>query len=528
MRIVAFSIAVSTLFSACENRSASSCAEGFERDKGDLCVPVAQNDSVSSADEADGNGPDVAEDPVDDGHAEDAQPGADDWLVAPSLCEAPDGLPADPVLQTRYDTIPGFAHVIDAAYSDEDERFYLAGIPALTGWKVTETGLVETVRYDMGTTDHVTVLGPGRVAVSRRGDSARGGMVEVLAVDEFAELSNIPVDDAAGMHAFEGLLYILAGSGSLYTYDVSDFERPIEVHQLTGLGNPWDLVVSGNHAYVADNTLGLVTLDLSDPRAPVIVGEAVGRGGLQDVVVANGHAYGAAGSRGVEVFSLADPSQPESVSQVKPGGGIISVAWANDVLWTANQVGVAAIDVRDPSAPITMGSKSTESWAMAVATSTEGAFLAGWNEVALYEANLDQTAPDAQPDLSALYYPEGTEEQVVKLYNLGAAPLNIAGLSTDVEGAQIQVDALVVSPGESARIRVQWLGSGSLSGELCIATDDPDAPIQVLQILTSNNDSSVLIGEPAPDFALIGVDGQTHTLSEQLGQPVLLIYFAVW
>ena len=65
-----------------------------------------------------------------------------------------------------------------------------------------------------------------------------------------------------------------------------------------------------------------------------------------------------------------------------------------------------------------------------------------------------------------------------------------------------------------------------MSGELCIATNDPDQPVH-LDILTSNDDSSVLIGEPAPDFALVGVDGETYTLSEQ-GHPVLLIYFAVW
>ena len=66
-----------------------------------------------------------------------------------------------PCGRTRHATVPGFAHVIDAAYSEADNQFYVAGIPALTGWTVTDSGLVETVRYDMGTTDHVAVLGLG-------------------------------------------------------------------------------------------------------------------------------------------------------------------------------------------------------------------------------------------------------------------------------------------------------------------------------------------------------------------------------
>jgi len=148
--------------------------------------------------------------------------------------------------------------------------------------------------------------------------------------------------------------------------------------------------------------------------------------------------------------------------------------------------------------------------------------------VAVYQADRDERAPDAQPDLSALYYPDGTEEQRLKLHNEGSASLEIVGLSADVEDIEIRLDTLTVPPGESASIQVRWMGSGDVSGALCIATNDPDEPVQTLQILTSNDDSSVLIGEPAPDFALVGVDGATYTLSEQRGKPVVLIYFDAW
>ena len=258
------------------------------------------------------------------------------------------------------------------------------------------------------------------------------------------------------------------------------------------------------------------------------MGVTEGVGGLQDVVVADGYAYGAAGSRGVEIFSLANPAEPESVALVDPGGGSMSVALGDGVLWVANQRGVAAIDVRDPTNPQVMGSKFTASWAMAVASSGKDVFLAGWSEVAVYSADTSIKAPDARPDLSALYFPERTTEQVVHLQNAGSDGLQVAALSTDVPDMEIRIDSLWVEPGEAAQIRVRWSGTGDLSGSLCIATNDPDEPIQELQILTSNDDSSVLIGEPAPDFVLPGLDGQNYTLSEQLGQPVLLIYFAAW
>ena len=132
---------------------------------------------------------------------------------------------------------------------------------------------------------------------------------------------------------------------------------------------------------------------------------------------------------------------------------------------------------------------------MAVASSGSDVFLAGWAEVAVYEADVDLVAPDARADLSALYFPERTTEQVLRLHNAGADILQIEGLSADVPDMDIRVDTLTVQPGESAKVRVRWSGAGDLSGSLCIATNDPDEPVQYLDILTSNDDSSVLINQ---------------------------------
>lgn len=503
----------------CTKDAGAPCDEGFRRDAEGVCRPdaVGGSDVVTP-------GMDTGAPTADD----DATDQEEGWQTIPSVCEAPAEVPSDPVVLTRYAEVAGFAHVLDAAYNEDTDQYYLAGIPALTGWRVTETGLEETVRYDAGSTEHVTILGPDRVAVSRRGDASRRGMVEILAVDDFQILSLIPVDDAAGMRTVGDYLYILTSGGSLYTYDITDVAFPTQVHHMTGLSHPWDLEVVGTYAYVADNTDGLVILDMSNPQEPAVHGVAEGIGGLQDVVVADGYAYGAAGSRGVEIFSLADPAMPVSLGVVDPGGGSQSVAVGEQVLWVANQVGVAAIDVRDPTRPQVMGSKSTGSWAMAVASSGPEVFLAGWAEVAVYEADTGIVAPDARPDLSALYFPERTTEQVLRVHNAGADTLEITGLRTEVPGVDIRIDEPIVEPGSSAKIRVQWSGSADLSGRLCIASNDPDEPVQYLDILTRNNDSSVLIGESAPDFVLPGLDGQNYTLSAQRGQPVLLIYFAAW
>jgi hypothetical protein len=500
----------------CSNTSSepSTCEAGFIRGENGVCYLA----EASSPDEDDG--------PTDD--ADGPGSSAGEWIAPPENCTAVDDLPPDPLVRVAQSPVTGFAHVVDTIYNPETDRYYVAGMPALTEWKVTDAVLTETLRYELGATEHVALMGPDRVAISRRGDATMGGRVEIFAVDEFEELATIEVANAAGMMMVDEYLYVLSGSGALSTFDVSDVSSPIQVHHLDGLGNPWDLAVQGAYAYVADNSQGLVTLSLSDPAAPTVLSTTMGVGGLQDLVVFDGHVYGAAGSRGVEIFSLAEPSAPASIGVVEPGGGIISVAVANGVLWTANQGGVAAIDVTDPTVPVVIGTQETSSWAMGVTASDAGAFLAGWNEVSLFTADPSMSAPDAQPDLSALYFPDGTAEQILSLKNSGAAALNIEGVTSDLDAIEIHVDSLTVEPGDTAQIRVRWLGEGDVEGDLCIATNDPDQTIQRIQILTSNDDSSVLIGELAPDFSLYGVDGDFYTLSEQLGSPVLLVYFATW
>ena len=66
------------------------------------------------------------------------------------------------------------------------------------------------------------------------------------------------------------------------------------------------------------------------------------------------------------------------------------------------------------------------------------------------------------------------------------------------------------------------------NGAVCIASDDPASPALEIQVLREHDEISIPLGTAAPDFVLTDIDGDTHRLSEQLGHPVLLVYFATW
>ena len=67
-----------------------------------------------------------------------------------------------------------------------------------------------------------------------------------------------------------------------------------------------------------------------------------------------------------------------------------------------------------------------------------------------------------------------------------------------------------------------------MDASLCFSSNDPNAPIRDVEVASSSSMTNVAIGQPASDFVLNDLDGNSHRLSDQLGKPVVLSYFATW
>ena len=117
-------------------------------------------------------------------------------------------------------------------------------------------------------------------------------------------------------------------------------------------------------------------------------------------------------------------------------------------------------------------------------------------------------------------------ERALTLTNRGADTLTLHGALVADPRVTVQVSRDSVPSGETAILTLSWEGGESLESTLCIASNDPDGPTQTLT-LTAGAVGDYL-GQAAPDFALQTLDGDTLRLSEQLGYPVLLVYFATW
>jgi hypothetical protein len=198
-------------------------------------------------------------------------------------------------------------------------------------------------------------------------------------------------------------------------------------------------------------------------------------------------------------------------------------------VWTADHEGVQVVDVSDPAAPMVLASEATPSWAMGVHAVDSRVYLADWNAVSLFEIDTSVSAPHADPSSTELYFVSGATTTDLSLWNRGGADLEIVGVDASDSRLAVEVDRFTVAPGEAAQVQVSFQDDGQpLNQSLCIATNDPDQPLQTIHVATNSEGSSVLVGEPAPDFILPDLEGNYHRLSEELGHPVVLCYFATW
>ena len=341
-------------------------------------------------------------------------------------------------------------------------------------------------------------------------------------------LKHLKITSAAGSAAAGRYLYVLSHEGKLHTVDVATPASARIVHTLSGLGSPWELVVVGKRAYVADNRDGVVVVDLSTPSAPKLAARVAAAGGLQDIVHAGGKLYAAAGSAGVEVFDLADPAKPVSRGATPVGDAVISVSAAGGLLWVTDQARAGVLDISG-ARPRPLAFEATPSWAMHVHATGGTAYVADWNALAVLTFDPTKRAPQADLVPGEVYLDAATRTRTITLHNRGGATLDIATVAIDDPRLSVTVGRRALAPGEKATLTLTFKNDGkAVSARLCVATNDPDQPVQRIPFATTNTGSRLKVGDVAPNFQLPDLAGVRRELKAQLGSPVLLAYFATW
>lgn len=464
------------------------------------------------------------------------------WISLPADCTPPEPSGTDSFTLTgsvknTQESGPGwFTEILDIAYLPDEDRVLTTGQGGLVVFDISDP-------TDPQTRGHVGAGGesferyyqllpvePGLVWTTHR--EVGLDTFDVSDADDLVRLSRSEGFGYEGLARVGDHLYIASTEGHIAIFDVSEPRAPEWLGDLSeGIGRPWDVHAVGDVAYVADAELGLLALDLTDPAAPVVASVQPGAG--QPVRLdddGGSHLFQVSGAGGLELYELSDPLAPVLLATVDVGGSAQDVAYADGLVGVTTQEAVVLLDVgRDGSMaePLPFAYEETEQFAMTLDALGSTWAVGDWNILGLWEAG-EGAAPAGDLGTNIVAFLDEAETREVSLVNRGAAPLSLTGVTVP-EGLSAQVSAETLAPGETGWLALTWDGGTELDvGEVCVATDDPDRPQHVLVVTSGLEGEGKVIGQAAPDFSLEDLDGETHRLSDQLGKPVVLAYFATW
>jgi hypothetical protein len=344
--------------------------------------------------------------------------------------------------------------------------------------------------------------------------------------------STVSLSLATGMAWTDPLLYVLSLEGEMSVLDLSNPDDPQLIETVGGLQSPYEMLVVNGWGYVADTPVGIVPVDLTDPETPSMGSPVASAKGAWDLAAEDTWLYVAAGSAGLLVYDLVDPAIPALVAQVSDLGNLTGIDVDNGLLVAVSHQDFLAFDVTDPTNPLALGRQPNGQFGLAVQLDGRRAYVADWSVFSIWETDPAIHSPEAVLESSSLWFYDGDDAKSLGITNLGADTLNLVGATLSDPRLTLVASRTEIPPGEAAELVVTFerADEGELDAILCLATNDPDEPVTEVQLATTDNGGlgDLAVGQAAPDFTLDDLEGVPHRLSDQLGSPVILVYFSTW
>jgi hypothetical protein len=383
-----------------------------------------------------------------------------------------------------------------------------------------------------------------RVVITNRGDEIQPTPFVYL-VDVSNPSSPAPLRGWTGADSIEGAvlagtrIYAAAHSSGIIVFEDMGGSALVEVGRFTdAMSDAWQPLLLGNHLLVAEGDYGLRVYDVS-ADVPKPVANIPIEGSSKDIIVSDGIAYVAASSR-VAAIDVKDPAAPVLLGDVKTQGTAIALAaGVNKTLLVAEWEKIRGYDISDPAAmklELTEVLPTNELFPRALtvdAAPEVGRVYPGeWTGVHAYRQEACAVGPDieASPDQVsfATVTPGDLDVRAVILRNYGTRTLKVTSITAGDPSISVNMQALEIEPGKGAAVEITFtpVTNKAVKAKVSFASDDPDQPI--LDVRVSGNLPGVDVGDPLPAFSLTDTEGKVWDSTALKGSVAVLSYFATF
>ncbi len=375
------------------------------------------------------------------------------------------------------------------------------------------------------------------------GDWVFGGcryeLLRIIDISDEANPTLAALHGAPGM-SYEGsalagdLLYAARHADGLEVIDVADPSQPVTVAELSGLVNCWDIALAGGYGFVADGTGGLAVLDLSNPISPDHLYSLPTPTTAMDIELTGDLALLACGSSGVEVFDISDPLNARWIGNYNSSGLATHLDTVGDRLYIADWDDLEVVDLSVPESPSRIGWERTPVRVMGVAAEADRVWIADWAKFRTYEFG---PTPGGDIDLRLRGIDFGaipvgaTADTTFTIWNTGGGDLHVADVLSFNPNFVVQPPTqftILASGSHDVGLEFHHAAPGYDATFIRIDSDDADEAEISFAVAADDDPQYLNIGEQAPDFTLIDMEGVTHSLSDYLGQVVVFAFFANW
>ena len=333
-----------------------------------------------------------------------------------------------------------------------------------------------------------------------------------------------------GSDITENLLAVAVHEDGVLLYDITDASDPdLILHR--PCENAWTVAFIDSNNYVIGNSdHGVILEELICESDSCDGSSFMTQGAVKDLIVKDSLLFIAEGSHGVSVYNISDINQPIFLDQYNTPGLSNKIA-----LFDTNKIAVSDwLDVKilewEGGALELVGYKNTGKRTMAIGAKDSIVFSAEWQHLQTFsygdieEADIDISSWDVSFPLLEVGQSD-TFELVVE--NNGQFPLGFSPLFINHTDFQTLDFPEYMEQGDTALTHIVYTRSDqNASGIMRITSNDPDESEIEIQ-LVGNYDGGI-VGQIAPGFTLpIVANGSgDFTLSDYLGQIVVIAFFA--